>query len=182
MTRIVTLALVFILALTASGCETIFKNGGGEKMPAAERPDDFILTLSWFTGHMAYEEDMYSYGITIGPDGEGLFTYRSGDRLWQLSENFPLTGQDLDLFHQRLFEMGAFKSGRKSGDPIDGGPVIDIAITANGRHFAFPIYSEAAAAERSLMDKILQEAGALVPVELWDEMHRLRTLSYDYGD
>jgi|GEM_PF-3953478 len=182
MTRIVTIALVFILVFTASGCGTTFKNGGGEKMPAAERPDDFTLTLSWFTGHMAYEEDMYSYGITIGPAEEGLFTYRSGDRLWQLSKNFSLTDQDLDLFYQRLFETGAFNSGRKSGDPIDGGPVIDIAITADGRQYAFPIYSEAAAAERSLMDKILQETEALVPVELWDEMNRLRNLSYDYDD
>jgi len=182
MTRVVTIALVFILAFTASGCEMIFKNGGGEKVPAAERPDDFTLTLSWFTGHMAYEEDMYSYGITIGPAGEGLFTYRSGDQRRQLSESFPLPGQDLDLFYQRLFEIGAFKSGRQSGDPIDGGPVIDIVITAGGRQYAFPSYSEAAATERSLMENILEETEALVPVELWDEMNRLRNLSYDYGD
>ncbi len=182
MTRIVTMALVFILVFTASGCETIFKNGGGEKMPAAERPDDFTLTLSWFTGHMAYEEDMYSYGITIGPAGEGLFTYRSGDRLWHLSESFPLTDQDLDFFYQRLFETGVFKSGRQRSDPIDGGPFIDIVITAGGRQYAFPFYSEAAKAERILMDKILKETEALVPVELWNEMNRLRNLSYDYDD
>jgi hypothetical protein len=182
MTRIVTMALVFILAFSTSGCAIISKNGWGEKMPAAERPDDFTLTLSWFTGHMAYEEDMYSYDITIGPDEEGLFTYRSGDRLWHLSESFPLTDQDLDLFYQRLFEKGAFNSGRQSGDPIDGGPVIDIAITAGGRHYNFPFYSEAAATERSLMDIILKETEALVPAKLWDEMNRLRNLSYDCGE
>jgi hypothetical protein len=182
MIRIVTLTMIFVLVFTASGCETIFKDGGGEKMPAAERPDDFSLTLSWFTGHMAYEEDMYSYGITIGPAGEGFFTYRSGDQLWQLSESFPISDEELDLFYKKLIDLGAMQNKWQSGDPIDGGPVIDIAITAGGRQYAFPIYSEAAEAERSLMENILKETEARVPVELWDEMNRLRNLSYDYEE
>ena len=175
---ILTLAMILVLIGTSSGCQTTLKKSEDEQMPAAERPDDFNLTLSWFTGHMADEADMYSYGITIGPLAEGLFTYRSGDQLQQLAESFPISDEELDHFYKKLIEMDAISNKWQMGDPIDGGPVIDISITATGRYYAFPLFSEAAEDERKLIDEVLREAEALVPDALWIEMEKLRILSY----
>lgn len=176
------LAMILVLLVTSSGCQTILKKSEDGQMPATERPDDFNLTLSWYTGHMADEADMYSYGITIGPTVEGLFTYRSGDQIQQLSESFTISNDELDLFYKKLLEMGAISNDWQMGDPIDGGPMFDLSIVAGGRHYAFPLYSETVEDERKLIDEVLKEAEALVPDVLWTEMERLRILSYDGGN
>lgn len=162
--------LVIIIGLAGCSREVAVIN---RALPET-RPSDFSLNIDWSTGMLPDPEMLYSYQVRIGPGEEGRFFYRSGDGLHQFNTSFDLTADSLDRLYAYLLEESVFRLRFEEGEPIDGGPVVYISLTANKRTYSYPLLSELSAADRQRAQVILDSARDLVPQDCWSEMNRLQ--------
>jgi hypothetical protein len=137
-------------------------------------PDDFSLSLLWFTGIMPDCWMQYSYEVHIGPGSEGRFLYRSGDRSREMDTSFTISAEDLEKLYIFLLDNNAFSIGKEPGEPIDGGPDLTLAFTASGKEYGFSEITELSNEDRYLAYAIKQQVEELVPAEPWDEMNSLQ--------
>jgi hypothetical protein len=173
MKKLLLFILIIIFGLT--GCSRELADITNQ-MPKT-RPDDFCLTVEWSTGTLPEPQMFYSYQVKIGPGEKSSFYYCSGDGSAELINIFDLSAENLDGLYFYLVEESAFRSTWETGDPIDGGPVVYITLTADKRQFAYPLISELSEADRNLAYAILEAANSYVPEECWTEMNRLQLQS-----
>jgi len=167
--------LFFIILFGLSGCgKAPGNNYFGSQKPPETIPDDFSLSLLWFTGIMPDSWMQYSYEIHIGPGSEGRFLYRSGDRSREIDTLFTISAENLEKLYVFLLDNNAFSTGSKPGEPIDGGPDISLAFTAAGKEYGFSEVTELSDEDRNLAYAIKQQVELLVPAEMWDKMNSLQ--------
>jgi hypothetical protein len=171
--------LFFIMLFGLAGCGKVPGTGSfGSQKPPDRLPEDFSLTLFWFTGIMPDSWMQYSYQIQIGPGQEGRFLYRSGDRTRELDAPFTTSTENLEKLYIFLLDNNAFSTDGQPGEPIDGGPDISLAFTAAGKEYGFSELSELSEGDRNLVYAIKEQAELLIPKDLWDEMNSLQ-LEYE---
>lgn len=171
--------LFFIMLFGLSGCgKAPGDNAAGPQDPPEIIPEDFSLSLFWFTGAMPDSWMQYSYEIHINPVDSGRLLYRSGDRARELDASFTTSTENLEKLYLFMLENNAFSTDREPGEPIDGGPDFSLDFTAAGNKYSFSELSELSEKDRDLAYAIKQQVEILVPAELWDEMNRLQ-LEYE---
>lgn len=165
------LFLFFLAMFGLSGCSN---------QPAG-KPPDFSLSLYWHTGTLP-EPHNYSYSINIGPLTGGELHYQSGDSTKNYSADYTISEEDLDELYDLVIGLGLLRNKWEKGDPLDGAPATIITITSGGKKYTIPEISELAEDERILTDKLVNKIEALVPPDLWEEMHSIQSeyiLNYD---
>jgi hypothetical protein len=167
--------LFFIMLFGLSGCGKVPGNSiSGSQNPPDKLPEDFSLSMFWFTGIMPDSWMQYTYEIQIGPGSEGRFLYRSSDQSREMDNLFTTSAEDLETLYLFLLDNNAFSTDRQPGEPIDGGPDISLVFTAAGSEYGFSELSELSEGDRNLVYAIKEQLELLVPAELWDEMKRLQ--------
>lgn len=171
--------LLFIMLFGLSGCgKAPGDNAAGPQDPPETMPEDFSLSLFWFTGAMPDSWMQYSYEVHIGPGTEGRLVYRSGDRSRELDSSFDTSVESIEKLYLFLLGNNAFITDREPGEPIDGGPDFSLVFKAAGNKYGFSELSELSEKDRDLAYAIKPQVELLVPAELWDEMNRLQ-LEYE---
>ncbi len=171
--------LFFIMLFGLSGCgKAPGDKAAGPQNPPKTIPEDFSLSLFWFTGAMPDSWMQYSYEVHIGSGPEGRLVYSSGDRSRELDISFVISDDELKKLYLFMLENNAFSTDREPGEPIDGGPDFSLAFTAAGNKYGFSEVSELSEKDRDLAYAIKQQVEFLVPAELWDEMNSLQ-LEYE---
>lgn len=166
--------LLLIMLFGLAGCGKVPGNKLGLQSPPETMPEDFSLSLFWFTGTMPDSWMHYTYEIHLNPVDGGRFVYRSGDQSRELDYSFVTNTESLEKLYLFMLDNNAFSRDRQPGEPIDGGPDITLAFTAAGKEYGFSELSELSGEDRGLAYAMKEQVELLVPEELWDEMNSLQ--------
>ena len=163
--------MMIYLGILAAGC------AGGD-VPI---PDDFALSFAWNTGSLPPKYH-YGYVITIGPGAQGELDYSPGysgknDKdHWVAS--FTLTDMQLEELYAYLRDQNIIHSNWDSGDPLIGGSMTSLIITAYGKESYIPSISKLKGEELERVEAALEVIRGYVPEEIWLEM-KMRQMRFE---
>ena len=135
----------------------------------AQPSSDFHVILNWQTAPLPHPFN-YSYKLQVGPQSQGHLVYRAEDDEsgWQTS--FTLAENALETLYQFLTTRHALRNHWEQGDPIDGASQTFIRIVNAGQVFNLPPVTELSYSDRELVNEIIEEINACVPVSIWKEL------------